>query len=169
MLLIDTWWRLLWIHNFKGNSKYNAEIFVCSFFYEICNTKFYLLIVTIIIPPWTKFREIYRKNSACPSVCADSCPAHNFYFGLTLAYHIWHMVVSHKKMCRIHSWSRYDLELWCKGQIYGVLTCFRVRPIIIFWFDIGLPYLAHGSITMKRCDTYIDVPDSMLTFDLKIK
>ena len=32
--------------------------------------------------------------SVCSSVCADSCPAHNIFFGLTLAYHIWHMGVS---------------------------------------------------------------------------
>ena len=32
--------------------------------------------------------------SICLSVCADSCPAHNSFYGLTLAYHIWHMDVS---------------------------------------------------------------------------
>ena len=38
-----------------------------------------------------------------------------------------------------------------------------------FLIDIGLPYLAHGSITMKVCITYIHDPDTMLTFDLKVK
>ena len=38
-----------------------------------------------------------------------------------------------------------------------------------FWIDIGLPYLAHGSITMKVCITYIHDPDTILTFDLKVK
>ena len=43
-------------------------------------------------------------------------------------------------------------------------TLCKVRPI-----DIGLPYLAFVSITMRRCDTYIHDPDSMLTCDLKVK
>ena len=34
------------------------------------------------------------RLSFCLSVCADSCPTNNFFFGLTLAYHIWHMGVS---------------------------------------------------------------------------
>ena len=36
-------------------------------------------------------------------------------------------------------------------------------------FDIGIPYLAHGSITMRGCVKYIHYPDTMLTFDLKVK
>ena len=34
------------------------------------------------------------RQSVCPSVCADSCPANNFFFGLTLAYHIWYIGLS---------------------------------------------------------------------------
>ena len=45
----------------------------------------------------------------------------------------------------------------------------RVRPITFLWFDIGLPYLAHGCITMRQCVAYIHDPDSMLTFDLNVK
>ena len=37
-----------------------------------------------------------------------------------------------------------------------------------FWFDIGLPYLAHGSITKRGCVVYIHDPDWMLTFDLQV-
>ena len=44
----------------------------------------------------------------------------------------------------------------------------RVRPITFLWFDIGLPYLAHGCITMRRCVAYIHDPDKTLTFDLKV-
>ena len=39
----------------------------------------------------------------------------------------------------------------------------------LFWFDIGLPYLAHGCITMRRCVAYIYDPNATLTFDLKVK
>ena len=31
----------------------------------------------------------------------------------------------------------------------------RVRPVTFFWFDIGLPYLAHGCITIRGCVAYI--------------
>ena len=36
-----------------------------------------------------------------------------------------------------------------------------------FWINIGLPYLAHGYITIRWCVVYIHDPDSMLTFELK--
>ena len=36
-------------------------------------------------------------------------------------------------------------------------------------FDIGIPYLTHGPITMRGCVKYIHDPDRTLTFDLKIK
>ena len=45
----------------------------------------------------------------------------------------------------------------------------RVRPITFLWFDIGLPYLAHGCITMRQCVAYIHDPDTTLNFDLKVK
>ena len=39
-----------------------------------------------------------------------------------------------------------------------------VQPITFCWFDIGLPYLAHGCITMRGCVAYryIHDPDRML-------
>ena len=43
----------------------------------------------------------------------------------------------------------------------------RVRPINFIWFDIGLPYLAHGCISMRRCVLYIHDPGTTLNFDLK--
>ena len=66
------------------------------------------------------------------------CPAHNYFFYLTLACHIWHMhlppwedinlsnfchvtwAYHHERMCQVHSWSWYDIELWPEGQIYRV-------------------------------------------------
>ena len=59
----------------------------------------------------------------------------------------------------------YDLKV----KFAGFLTCFSVRPITILWIDIGLPYLAHASITMRGCDAYVHDPDLTLTFDLKVK
>ena len=45
----------------------------------------------------------------------------------------------------------------------------RIRPITFFSFDIGLPNLAHGCITIRRCVAYIHDPDTTLNFDLKVK
>ena len=44
----------------------------------------------------------------------------------------------------------------------------RVRPFD-FCFEIGLPYLALGCITMRRCAMYIHDPDTTLNFDPKVK
>ena len=41
-------------------------------------------------------------------------------------------------------------------------TCF------FCYFDIGLTYLAHGSITKRGCVKYIHDPDMTLTFDFKV-
>ena len=88
-----------------------------------------------------------------------SCPTHHIFMDwhwLTI-FGTW--VFHHETKCRVHSWSRINLELSPQGQIYRVFDMFFVPPIIIFCFDIGYPYLAHGSITIRRCDTYIHVPD----------
>ena len=37
------------------------------------------------------------------------------------------------------------------------------------FFDIGLPYLAHGFFTIRQCVARIYDPDTMFTFDLKVK
>ena len=133
-------------------------------------------IVSLLYPPPTKFRGEYRNHSVCPSVClsvclsvcpsvcADSCPAkHNFFM-------VWHWltifgtwVYHHETMCRVQSWSRYDLELWPQGQIYRVFDMFSCPAHNCFWIDICLPYLAH------ECVAYIHDPDSMLSFELKVK
>ena len=95
-----------------------------------------------------------------------SCPAHYlvwFDIGLPSLVHGCITI----RRCDASFIIQIRPELWRQGQISRVLTYLCVRPITIFWFDIGLPYLAHWSITMRRCDKYIHVPDSMLTCDLK--
>ena len=54
-------------------------------------------------------------------------------------------------------------------QFTGILTCFRVRPITILWFNIALPNLAHASITIRWFEEYIHNPGSTLTSDFKVK
>ena len=51
----------------------------------------------------------------------------------------------------------------------------RLSGQIRFWAvnylccNIGIPNLAHGCITMRRCVAYIHDPDTTLTFDPKVK
>ena len=45
----------------------------------------------------------------------------------------------------------------------------RVRSIPFFLFDIGLPYLTHGCITIRRCVAYIHYPGTNLNFGLKVE
>ena len=79
------------------------------------------------------------RLSVRPSVCPDSCPAHNFFM-------VWHWltifgtwVYHHETMCRGHSWSRYNLELWPQGQIYRVFDMFSC-PAHNFFFRLTLAY-----------------------------
>ena len=68
----------------------------------------------------------------------------------------------HKKMWHVYSCSRFDIDLWRQGQIYRLLS-FHVTSVS---FDIGILYLAHGSITKKGCVKYIHDPDTTLTFEI---
>ena len=47
--------------------------------------------------------------------------------------------------------------------------CLRVRLVISVCFEIGISYLADGSVTMSGCIAYIHDPDKTMTFDLKAK
>ena len=49
------------------------------------------------------------------------------------------------------------------------MSCLHLRSVTSVGFDIGIPYLAHGSITMRGCVKYINDSDTTLTFDLKVK
>ena len=77
----------------------------------------------IIIPPWTKFRGVYRNHSVCLSIClsvhlsAQICvrPITFWGFDISLPY------LAHGCITMRHLWSRYDLELWSQGKIYCFL------------------------------------------------
>ena len=71
-------------------------------------------------------------------------------------------------MCRVHLWSKLDVDLWPPGPFYRLLSWLHVQPVTSVSFDIGKPYLAHGSITKRGCVRYINDPDMTLTFDLKV-
>ena len=100
-----------------------------------------------------KFKDTCMRDytpRVCPSVCADLC------------------ITMRRCVAYIHD-PDTTLNFDLKVKFIGFLTCFRVQPITFFWFDIGLPYLAHGSITKRGCVKYIHDPDMTLTFDLKVK
>ena len=79
-------------------------------------------------------------------------------------------VYHQEKMWHVHSCSLFDVDLWPQGHIYRLLSCLHVRPVTSLSFDIGIPYLTHGSIIMRGCVKYIHCPDtSTLTFYLKVK
>ena len=76
----------------------------------------------------------------------------------------------------------YHCTFQCFNLLYTMWTKFRGHIGItlsvfadscpahnFFGFDIGLPYLAHGSITLRGCVAYIHDPDMTLNLDLKVK
>ena len=76
-----------------------------------------------------------------------SCSAHNWGFFWHWVYHIWHMGLSPwddvliKFMIPIRYW-----PLILKSIFF---SCLRVRPVTSVCSDIGIPHLAHVSITMR--------------------
>ena len=92
---------------------------------------FWVMLSDLIIPPVNKVQGVYRNHSICPSVSfsiylsvhlsAVSCRPITF-FGLTLAYHIWHMVLSPWEDVSIHdpdTTMTFDLKV----KLIGFMTC----------------------------------------------
>ena len=72
------------------------------------------------------------------------------------------LVIPHKRI------SGGYIEITLSVRLFVLLSVqIRVRPTT--FFCIGLAYLAHGCITMRRCVAYIHDPDTTLNFDLKVK
>ena len=51
----------------------------------------------------------------------------------------------------------------------GFCNVFMSDLLLLFAFDIGILYLAHGAIKMRGCVKYNHDHDMMLTFDPKVK
>ena len=102
------------------------------------------------------------------SVQVPVLPITFLWFDIVLPYLAHGCITMRRCVTYIHD-PDTTLNFYLKVKFIGVLTCFCVRPITFFWIDIGLPYLAHGCITIRQCVAYIRDPDSMLTFDLKVK
>ena len=95
----------------------------------------------------SSWRYIEISLSVCPSVCADSCPAHNFLW-------VWHWltifgtwVYHHETMCHVHIWSLFDIGLWSQGQIYRVFDMFSCPAHNFFmvwqWLTIFGTWMYH--------------------------
>ena len=93
------------------------------------------------------------------------CPANSYF--LTMAYHFWHIGLSPREVdTYIHvpdSMLTFDLKVRFIG------FCLHVRSVTSVSFDICIPYLAHGSFTMRGCVKYSHDLDTTLTFDLKVR
>ena len=88
------------------------------------------------------------------------------WFDIGLPYLVHGCITIRQNVSFIHD---PDMTLNFDLKVIGFLTNYRVLSITYFWIDIGLPYLAHGCITIKRCVAYIHDRDSMLSFDLQVK
>ena len=139
-----------------------------------------------LLYPHERSSGVIRNHSVCPSVslsvgllvrpsvrqsvCADSCPAHYFWFWFDtgLPYLAHGCIIMRRFVAHIHD-PVTMLTFDFKVKFIGFLTCSRVWLIICFWFDIGVPYLPYASITMRRYVAYIRDPDLTLTFDLNVE
>ena len=79
-------------------------------------------------------------------------------------FFVWHWltifgtwVYYHERICRKHSWSRYDLklELWPQGQIYRDFDMPLCSGLSFFVLWHCHTFLAREWITMVQCVTYI--------------
>ena len=124
--------------------------------------------VTYIQDPDTTLKFDLKVNFIGFLTCFCVRPITFVWFDIGLPYLAHWCITMRRCVAYIHD-PDTTLNFYIKVKFIGFLTCFRVRPITFFWIDIGLPYLAHGCITIRQYVAYIHDPDSMLTFDLKVK
>ena len=129
---------------------------------------------------------VYRNHSVRPSICffclfvclCRFVSGPYICFSLTFDHHSWYMVVSpwdnmsHTFMIAIRCWlltpgsnlNGFWQVLMSDQSSFQIISCFCIPPVPTFCFDIGIPYLTHGSITMRVCVLYIY--DSWYDIDL---
>ena len=94
---------------------------------------------------------VNRNQSFCLGV--DLCPAHNFFGGVDLPYFAHGCIPMRRCVTHNHD-PDMTLTFGLKVKFIGFLTCFLVRPITFFWFNIGLPYLARRCIIIRLCGVH---------------
>ena len=82
----------------------------------------------------------FNIGGKCGTLCKVRPITFLVWHWLTI-FGIW--IYHNEKMWHVHSWSRFDVDLWPQGQIQRLLSCLHVRPVTSVCFDIGIPYLAH--------------------------
>ena len=89
------------------------------------------------------------------------------WFDIGLPYLVNGSIIIRRYVSCIHD---PNMTLNFDLKVIGFLTNFLDRSITYFWIDIGLPYLAHGCITIKRCHVHSwSRFDVVLSFDLQVK
>ena len=88
---------------------------------------------------------------------------------------VWHwltifgvLVYHHETMCRVHSWSQYDVYLWPQCRIYRVydMALCKSHSFFVLWHSHAMLSTCHECFPMVRCVTYIHDLYMTLTFDL---
>ena len=70
------------------------------------------------------------------------------FFGLILAYHICTWLYHHKMMCHVHSWSRFDVNLWLQCHVF--MSDMKVLLALILAY-----YIKHmGFWPWKMCQVH---------------
>ena len=89
-----------------------------------------------------------------------SCLVHNF-FGLTYLTIFGTWVYHHDALCRKHSWTPYDHDLWPQGLIYRLLSCLHVWPVTsVFWHwhtIFGIWVYHHERMCQVHSSSWYDV------------
>ena len=109
----------------------------------------------------------------------SSCLTCNF----CLLWH-WHtifgtLVYHHERMCQVHSWSWYDIDLWPQGQIYRVydMALCSGLSIFVFWHShtlFGTWVYHHGTMchvhswTLYDLDLWPQYQNYIFTMDLSL-
>ena len=115
--------------------------------------------------PMHGVQGVYRNHSVRLSVQIRVRPIN--FWGFTLPYLIWHMGLSPwDDLSRIFMIQIWPWTLTLRSNLLGFWHVFMFAHNF-FFIVIGIPYLEHGSITMRWCVKFIHDSHTTLNFDLK--
>ena len=95
----------------------------------------FITVINYMKSLWTHYTQHERNSGGFLWITLSGClsvrlSVHIRVWTITF-FMVWHSLITsgtrvyhHKTMCRVHSWSRYDLELWPQSQIYRVFDIF---------------------------------------------
>ena len=98
-----------------------------------------------------------------------SCPVHNLFFWFYICVpYLAHGCITLRRCVAYFQDPDTTLNFDLEVKFIGVLSCLCVRPITIFYMTLA-KHIRTWVYHHERMFMYIYVPDSMLTFDLKVK